>query len=328
MCNVRVLTIGSGMRVFADLWRKSFDKLPNVKSLQNELPNKWTGANRLEDFTTYSESVSYVSDPWSSLHKVAKFLADGGFEFRRSNFLVAAADAFMAFPGAVSTRMDGNGKHVIMLGETASLEELIDEAVWHALRGSHVTVLSNEDAPNPVLVDLKSPIQWFHHTSMSNVQIVQTAPLTVARMLSSFRLIRAIKAPGTQPEHSENAALAFLQPKESSLFERESLGEFLEIVHGLTDLVRPRPINLVLGTALTSDMIKHVALNAAIGGKGNVQNTPLNSSNEVKQFSKFVQKQLGYTNHDFAPDACMRIDMSTKCDPDPFMLASQHLVDI
>ena len=269
----------------------------------------------------YLKSVAELppGNPWSCLNRVAHL------NMREGERILGMVDSFLAFPRAVSTRMDFNGKHIVLSGRT---ERTLEEAVVYALRGAHVTLSTEE--PH-VFTDRHAPIQ-----EMTGMDSFITMPPNLRPMeclyLSSLRLIRPMVFEKTEFELPEEILelLTFLDPKEAKVFQMEEANEFIDVINGIgSEKLSGRALELHLGQTLSNSMVKHAAL-AWLNPRGtrmdNLMLVPDNCDQNVGRFVKFAEKNLGFI-HRQKTDQKDRLVVghSSACDSDPFMLASQHL---
>ena len=282
------------------------------------------------------------SDPWTSLHRAAKFMAAVG----SSSPLVTVLDTFLRFPRAISSRMDYNGKHLLVSGK--DWESVVSDAILFVVKGAHVTVdfdaCSLDKSIRAALENPASPIQ-----TMPGVELprIAASPMDIPKMLSAVRLVRPMLEQRQEFEIPDECLelLTFLDPKDAAIFERETLHEVLEVMSGVDPVgLAGRNLDAFLQTSspLCPAVVKHIALAwlnplASTGANRLVLQGSGQVNENIKRLVRFVENRLGFEVHRGVPSAefdrvrigGITVDSNALalrgCDTDPFMLASQYL---
>ena len=309
----------------------------------------------------YMESVHALpsSTPSTSLYRAAKFLADSGIwgldgrsRFQQARMLTLISDAFVGCgDSAVSTRMEGNGKHAFIRLGASDLEAVIAEAVRRRISGSHVTLVGSagdvvmSQPMYTALTDPSSGIQLMDPSA--ELALVESPPqssMDIPRRLSSFRLVRPFvhsKLVFDLDDEPAMELLSFLEPKRAAAAE-QTVNEYLEILSAMEgERVEGRPVNLLIDPTvpLSEPVVVHACL-AALNpfGKSIPDRVVLEGNGtmhpSVKPFLRFVER-LGVevvtntstvASEDRLTVGCLGgPDHVGRVDSDPFFLPSQHM---
>ena len=309
----------------------------------------------------YIESVHALpsSSPSSSLYSAAKFLADSGIwglddrsRFQQARMLTLISDAFVGCgDSAVSTRMEGNGKHAFIRLGASDLEAVIAEAVRRRISGSHVTLVGSagevviSEAMHSALTDPSSGIQLMEPSPGVNpVAALPHSSVDIPRLLSSFRLVRPFvhsKLIFDLDEEPAMELLSFLEPKRASAAE-QTVHEYLEILSAMEgEQVEGRPVDLCADQSapLPEPVVVHACLAALNPFGKSVPDRVVVEGNgtmhpSVKPFLRFVER-LGVevvtntstvASEDRLTVGCLGgPDHVGRVDSDPFFLPSQHM---
>lgn len=313
---------------------------------------------------TYMESVRRkpVSDPYTALSETLNFASNAriweNHEFRFSKQLLSIThDLLMSKSSPVSTRMDMNGKHVVLTNPD------IDEAVRHVLRGAHVTVACLDQfrfsTDMHVRQALESPASVVQSMLYSRELIAsadavfnRTSETHVPDILAGLRLLRPFLDTRRMFELDEQKleTLNFLDPKSASATE-SAIHEAMEVITGL-DGACLQAASLDLLLTARSPLPEFVVKHACLAGLSPLDRPDKNrliivgqhEHESVRRFSRTAETVLGFTVRrigEMDPGALRDVVVGdlhscsdrrveqrviSSFDSDPFVLASQHLV--
>lgn len=313
---------------------------------------------------TYMESVRRkpVSDPYTALTQTLNFASNAriweNHEFRLSKQLLSITHELLTSKSsAVSSRMDMNGKHVVLTNPD------IYEAIRHALRGAHVTVASLDQfcfsTDMHVRRALESPASVVQSMPYNRELIASADTLVngisemhIPDILAGLRLLRPFLDTRRMFELDEDKleTLNFLDPKSASATE-SAIHEAMEVITGLDGAcVQAASLDLLLTarSPLPEFVVKHACL-AGLSPLDRPEKNRLiivgqHEHESVRRFSRTAERVLGFTVQrigEMDPGALRGtvVGDSHSCsqprveqrvissfDSDPFMLASQHVV--
>jgi hypothetical protein len=280
----------------------------------------------------------------------------------QSLVLVSAAEQAYSNEGCISVRLDGNGKHVLLVPDTeADIGIVKDTALSWILRGAHVTVFFPQGIVPEEFQQVGDRLHAFCFTTLAkddleillrNVDVVielfggeNDNGIHVVRLLENFRLIRANIDSKLRFEIDDLPGmelLNFLTAKAGKLAE-SSVHEFLEVCLALRSVgnIASRSVELHIDPAaqVPEHMIVHASIAALnpfnCGGNRIILGPHSKTMHEsAKRFCRFLEGRLGFEVRESieSSDGPLRvinrtsqIDGVAQVDSDPFRIASQHL---
>ena len=278
--------------------------------------------------------------------------------------LLHVAEQALSNEGCVSVRLDGNGKHVLLVPDADTrIDSVKDTAFSWILRGAHVTVLfADGDVPDE-FQQCSGRLHAFSLAKLAkdelellvrNVDIVNEVfptglgGVNIPQSFESLRLVRANVDSKLRFEVDDIAAmdlLNFLNPKTGKLAE-STVHEFLEVCWALRSVenIAAKPVELLIDQSVP--VPDHVIVHATVAALNPFRHDrnrivlgpssamkPMHES--AKRLCRFLEQRLGFEVSEKAGsgDGYLRVVNRnsqiagvTQADSDPFRIASQHLL--